>query len=113
MDLKQKYTEEISDVMFVADESFLSQIKLFTIPEAMDIWTKLEDAVYDLPIVSTFPQTTGMVIHNKYKEPTFLEVEFLKEDPEFAVMIEIIEVDLDDYLDKILSNEYIPYTKGK
>jgi len=113
MDLKQKYTEESSDVMFVADDSFLSQIKLFTIPEAMDIWSKLEKAVYDLPIVSIFPQTTGMVIHNKYGQPTFLEVEFLKEDPEFAVMIDIIEVDLDNYLDKILSNEYIPHTEGE
>jgi hypothetical protein len=113
MDLKQKYTEESSDVIFVADDSFLSQIKLFTIPEAMDIWYKLELAVHYLPIVSIFPQTTGMVIHNKYGQPTFLEVEFLKEDPEFAVMIDIVEVDLDNYLDKILSNEYIPHPEGK
>jgi len=54
-----------------------------------------------------------MVIHNKYGQPTFLEVEFLKEDPEFAVMIDIVEVDLDNYLDKILSNEYIPHPEGK
>ena len=103
----------LQDLIFVADESFMSQIKLFTISEAVDIWSKLEDAFYDLPVLDVFTQTTGMVIHNKKEEPTFLEVEFLKEDVDFGVLIDIVEVDSDNYLDKILSNEYIPYTEGK
>ncbi len=116
MDLEQKYTEETedaNDLIFVADESFMSQIKLFTISEAVDIWSKLEDAFYDLPVLDVFTQTTGMVIHNKKEEPTFLEVEFLKEDVDFGVLIDIVEVDSDNYLDKILSNEYIPHTEGE
>lgn len=106
MDSKQKYIED-NDVVFVADDDFLTNIKMFTIPQAMDIWGKLEVAVPDLPIRLFFSQTTGLVIHDKRGRPTFLQIEFLKEDSEFAVMIDIIEVDADNYLDKILLNEYI------
>jgi hypothetical protein len=108
MDLKQKYTED-SEAIFVAEDSFMESIKgLFTISEAMRIWVKLEDSVVFLPIRDLFPQTAGLVIHDAEGEPIFLEVEYIKEEPEWVVMIDIREVDSDNYLDKILSNEHIP-----
>ena len=108
MDLKQKYTED-SEAVFVAEDGFLESIKiLFTISEAMNIWVKLEDSVVFLPIRNLFPQQAGLVIHNREGEATFLEVEYIKEEPEWVVMIDIRKVDSDNYLDKILSNEHIP-----
>ena len=108
MDLKQKYTED-SEAIFVAEDSFLESIKsLFTISEAMRVWVKLEHSVVFLPIADLFPQKAGLVIHNAEGEPTFLEIEYLKEDPDWVFMIDIKQVDLDNYLDKILSNEHIP-----
>ena len=110
MGSKQKYIED-NDVVFVADDDFLTNIKMFTIPQAMDIWGKLEAAVPELPIRIFFSQTVGLVIHDRSGWATFLEIEFLKEDSEFAVMVDIIEVDADNYLDKILLNEYIAPSK--
>ena len=108
MDLKQKYTED-SEAVFVAEDKFLESIKdLFTISEAMKIWVKLEDSVVFLPTQNLFPQQAGLVIHDPQGEPTFLEVEYIKEEPELVVMIDIRRVDSDNYLDKILSNEHIP-----
>ena len=109
MGVKQKYTED-SEAVFVAEEGFLESIKgLFTISEAMKIWVKLEGSVVFLPIRDLFPQKAGMVFHDIEGKPTFLEVEYIKEEPEWVVMVDIRKVDSDNYLDKILSNEHIPF----
>jgi hypothetical protein len=50
-----------------------------------------------------------MVFHDIEGKPTFLEVEYIKEEPEWVVMVDIRKVDSDNYLDKILSNEHIPF----
>jgi hypothetical protein len=108
MDLKQKYTED-SEAVFVAEDGFLESIKsLFTISEAMRIWVKLEDSVVFLPIRDLFPQKAGMVVHDIEGNPKFLELDYIKEEPDWVVMLDIREVDSDNYLDKILSNEHIP-----
>jgi hypothetical protein len=108
MDLKQKYTED-SEAVFVAEDGFLESIKsLFTISEAMRIWVKLEDSVVFLPIRDLFPQKAGMVVHDIEGSPKFLELDYIKEEPDWVVMLDIREVDSDNYLDKILSNEHIP-----
>jgi len=101
MDLKRKYTEASRTLKF--DIYFIEELSIY--PEMIQggVLTQLIEYEEYLTCVSGLNQTVGGVV--KGEPPFFFEIEYLKQEGEKAIYLDIIPLELDDYLDLITKKQ--------
>lgn len=105
MDSEQKYTED--SITYEIDEWFVSQLKSYSMESASDIIKQIVDILPDLPKKNGWSQTVAGVTDSE--DPEFFAIEFLKQDTEAPILVDINSISLDDYLDYILKKQSIKY----
>ncbi len=105
MDSEQKYTED--SITYEIDEWFISQLKNYSIESASDIIKQIVDVLPNLPNRNGWNQTVAGVTDSI--DPEFFAIEFLKQDTEVPILVDVNSISLDDYLDYILKKQSIKY----
>lgn len=105
MDSEQKYTED--SITYEIDEWFMSQLKSYSIESASEIIKQIVDILPDLPKKNGWSQTVAGVTDSE--DPEFFAIEFLKQDTEVPMLVDVKSIALDDYLDYILKKQSIKY----
>lgn len=90
---------------FEIEEQFAEQMSTFPIVYRRKILNDILAAIDYLPIDNGWSQHTGGVI--TIPEPMFYAVEFLKQEDEVPLLLDVFEVSSDYYLDLILDNNTI------
>lgn len=94
MDLKQKYLEVLN---YDVDEWFLSRLGSLDVSRSRDILKQITNAEPDLPIKNGWSQIIAGV--TVVKEPYFFEIEYLKQEDDFTLFLDLNEIDSDTFLD--------------
>jgi len=105
MDYTQKYTQEKN---VEVEDLFVTNIKKFGVPTAIKIAKYLEDMIGKVETEDKIQICAGAV-HLEHEYPIFFEVEFLKYLPNSLLLIDIREIDVDDYLDYMNSGIYLTH----
>jgi hypothetical protein len=105
MDSEQKYTED--SITYEIDEWFISQLKNYSIESASTIIKQIVDVLPNLPNKNGWSQTVAGVTDSE--DPEFFAIEFLKQDTEVPILVDVSSISLDDYLDYILNKQSIKY----
>lgn len=105
MDSEQKYTED--SITYEIDEWFISQLKNYSIESASTIIKQIVDVLPNLPSKNGWSQTVAGVTDSE--DPEFFAIEFLKQDTEVPILVDVNSISLDDYLDYILNKQSIKY----
>ncbi len=105
MDSEQKYTED--SITYEIDEWFISQLKSYSIESASEIIKQIVDVLPNLPNKNGWSQTVAGVTDSE--DPEFFAIEFLKQDTEVPILVDVNSISLDDYLDYILNKQSIKY----
>jgi hypothetical protein len=105
MDSEQKYTED--SITYEIDEWFISQLKNYSIESASTIIKQIVDVLPNLPHKNGWSQTVAGVTDSE--DPEFFAIEFLKQDTEVPILVDVNSISLDDYLDYILNKQSIKY----
>lgn len=101
---EQKFIEGID---FETDEWFVERLKEFPKGYRIEILHDVLPVMENLPTENGWSQVVSGVI--RYPEPVFYLLEYLKQDKELPYLIDVEEIDVDDYLDAVLENNTIEY----
>ena len=101
MDLKQKYTEAVETLKF--DVYFIEELSIYDEEIQESVLTQLINGEEELRELNGLTQWVGGVV--KREEPFFFEIEYLKQEGEKAIYLDIVQIELDDYLDLITQNK--------
>lgn len=102
-----KFTGVFDSSQFEIEEWFVSQLGEFDIRRRKQLLQDILPALDYLPVDSGWSQTTGGVIRGE--DPLFYSIEYLKQLGEIPLLLDIVEISCDDYLDFILENNTIEY----
>lgn len=105
MDFEQRFTEG-SDVMYTADEEFLENLREWPKVDAICIMRKLSQYIECLNYTDELADVVSSYINRRNRPPLFFEIEFLREH-DYVLFISIREIDSDEYLDAINSNQIL------
>jgi len=108
MDSKQKSTE--GNVVMYFNEWFIEKITQYPKDLMSDILSELHLSQKNLPELNGFNQVVFGVV--EIDSPFYFKIEYIKQEQELATFLDILEVDLDDYLDAI-NDKKILNTNGK
>ena len=107
MDLELKYTED--KFQYEIDEYFFFFLDVFTLDEASMMVGQVLAIITELPDKKGWSQEVAGVLksytHNK--EPLFFKIEYLKEQGHIPILVDINEIEVDEYLDFIIDNKSI------
>jgi len=101
MDVKQKYTKVDE---FELDEYFLKQIYQFE-PNIRRMITSEIDKLYGLPHTNKQIVKISGVVHDENGKPTFFKIEYFRAKTSASILVDVYEIELDEYLDTISNNE--------
>jgi hypothetical protein len=104
MDLKQKYIE---DSLYEIDDWFFSQLQGYRLTIAADIIGQIIEILPELPKINGWSQKVAGVCEGN--DPVFFAIEFLNQEQEVPILVDIETIDVDDYLDYIINNQHIKY----
>jgi hypothetical protein len=104
---EQRFIEGIKDAYFEIGSMFSEGIREFLSEERIDIIEGLIPILSVLPINDTHSQFVGGVINGD--DPIFYTIEYMNEDGEPPLLVNIMKARSDDYLDLILQNNTIKY----
>ena len=103
MDAEQKYTEAVERYHllnpFEIDEFCLEKLTEYPRDISIKVLELIHRNSKRMPVKEFWTQLIGGVI--KGKEPLFFELEFLKNPGEKPLILDLDEIELDDYLDYI------------
>jgi len=102
MDLKQKYTED-NNVTYEIDDWFYTQLGNYSKHEQTFIIGQLLSVINLLPEENQWTQETAGVL--KGRVPLFFVVEYLKEVDESPILVDLHEIEVDEYLE-FISNKF-------
>ena len=108
MDLEQKSTED--SVVMHFNEWFVDEITQYPKELMSEVLSELYLGQEKLPELNGYSQIVFGVV--KSKEPFYFKVEYIKQLEEIATFLDIIDVEVDDYLDAI-NNKQALDTDGK
>ena len=91
--------------MLFRSEWFLSQLELYTRKEAAIIIGQTLSVLDKLPVKNGWSQETAGVI--KKDKPIFFLVEYLHQEEEPIILIDLIEIEIEEYLDFISNKKSI------
>ena len=103
MDLQLKFLED--NFLYEIDDWFFSQLRRFSVNEATVIIGQILSIIDELPDRDGWSQSVAGVI--KKKNPTFFVVEYLKQKNDIPILVDIEEIEVDEYLDYILEAKSI------
>ena len=103
MDLQLKFLED--NFLYEIDDWFFSQLRRFSVNEATVIIGQVLSIIDELPDRDGWSQSVAGVI--KKKNPTFFVVENLKQKNDIPILVDIEEIEVDEYLDYILEAKSI------
>jgi hypothetical protein len=102
MESSQKYTED----RFEIDEYFLKQIKEFEYYVSSKIALKI-DELDDVNHTDGEIDVFSSYVNDKNEEPIFFTIEYYKYEDGPVVLIDIFEIELNNYLDQINLKKHI------
>jgi hypothetical protein len=102
MDSEQKFIEESR---YEIDDWFYSQLEAYDRDHQTLMIAQFLTVINYLPIETKWYQEVAGVI--KGTEPLFFAIEFLKESDELTVLIDLNEIEVDEYLDFISNQKSI------
>ena len=102
MDSEQKFIEESR---YEIDDWFYSQLEAYDRDHQTLMIAQFLTVINYLPIETKWYQEVAGVI--KGTEPLFFAIEFLKESDELTVLIDLNEIEVDEYLDFISNKKSI------
>lgn len=94
MDFKQKYIEVLN---YDIDDWFLSRLGSLELSRSRDILKQITNAEEFLPVQNGWSQMIAGV--TKEKNPYFFEIEYLKQEDEYTIFLNLEEIDSDSFLD--------------
>ena len=103
MDLELKYLED--NLFYEIADWFFAQLRRFSVSEAEIIIGQILSILTELPSRDGWSQQVSGVI--KKKNPTFFVIEYLKQDGEIPILVDIEHIEVDEYLDFILEHKTI------
>ena len=110
MDLELKFLED--NLLYEIDDWFFSQLRKFTVDEATVIIGQILSVLNELPDRDGWTQAVAGVVTKK--NPTFFVVEYLKQEKDIPILVDVEEIEVDEYLDYILEKKSIKsYLNGK
>jgi len=101
---QQKFTEGID---FETDEWFIESLKEFPEGYRIEILEDVLPTMKYLPTENGWTQKVAGVI--KKPQPIFYLIEFLKQENELPYLVDVTQIDVDDYLDAVLEKNTIEY----
>lgn len=105
MDFERRFLEG-DDIMYGADEEFLETLREWPKVDAICVMRKITANKECLDHDDEMVQIASSYIDRRNKEPLFFEIEFLREH-DYVLFISIREIDSDEYLDAINSNQIL------
>jgi hypothetical protein len=103
MDSSLKYTED-KIVLFDIDSIFQRKMRKYPQSIIHNIVTQIVENVTELPKLDYHAQKVFGVV--KIDKPIFFCIDYINENDDIPVMIDINEVEVDDYLDAINNKKY-------
>jgi len=103
MDLQLKFLED--ELAYEVDDWFYQQLGYYSIDDASRIIGQTVSVMEFLPIKNGWTQEVAGVI--KKEEPIFFVVEYLKQETERPILVDLNEIEVDEYLDFISDNNSI------
>ena len=102
-----KFTGVFDSGHFELEEWFVEQLAEFSIKRRKQLLQDILPALEYLPIDEGWSQTTGGVIRGE--DPVFYAIEYLNQEGQLPLLLDIVTISSDDYLDFILDNNTIEY----
>lgn len=103
MDSEQKFTEGEKKTTLKFDVYFIEELDMYPDNIQEEVVRQLINHEEDLVSLNGLTQMVGGVV--KGDEPFFFEIEYLKQEGERAIYLDIIPIELDDYLDLITNQK--------
>lgn len=103
MALKQRYIEAI-DLYYEVDDWFVTQLKEFPRLVGIEIAAQVNSSYDSLPQKNGWSQTVGGVCKD-FKPPVYFEVEYLNQEDEPPFFLDVVTIEVDDYLDYIIEKK--------
>ena len=103
MDSEQKFTEGEKKTTLKFDVYFIEELDMYPDNIQEEVVRQLINHEEDLVSLNGLTQMVGGVV--KGTVPFFFEIEYLKQEGEKAVYLDIIPIELDDYLDLITNQK--------
>ena len=102
-----RFIGAFDSTVFEVDEYFIERLNQFSSEQRRDILSDILYSLENLPTDNSWNQITGGVLRNEH--PIFYAFEYVNEDDENPLLIDVVEISSDDYLDLILENNTIEY----
>mgnify|MGYP003670894505 FL=1 len=103
MDSEQKFTEGEKKTTLKFDVYFIEELDMYPDNIQEEVVRQLINHEEDLVSLNGLTQMVGGVV--KGAVPFFFEIEYLKQEGEKAVYLDIIPIELDEYLDLIINQK--------
>ena len=105
MDLELKYLE--AETKCDIYDWFYDRLSEYSIEDASTIIGSTVTILDDLPYSEGWSQEISGVI--KKEDPIFFVVEYVKQENEMPSLVDVYEIEMDEYLDYIKKNQTINY----
>ncbi len=105
MVLALKYTED--KLPYEIDDWFFQQLSDYSLSDASLIVAQALAVLKELPVKNGWSQEVAGVITDKGTEPIFFVIEYLKQEEDRPILIDINQIEVDEYLDFIIENKSI------
>ena len=99
-----KYIED-KIVLFDMDQIFQNKMRKYPQSVIHEIVTQIVDNVLEFPKKDYYNQVAYGVI--KMNTPMFFSIVYINENDDIPIIIDINEVDVDEYLDAIINNKHL------
>ena len=104
---EQRYIGETESAYFEIEDWFVEQLAILKISKRKLVLDDILSALSYLPVVSGWSQTTAGVVRGD--EAFFYTFEYLNESDNPLLLLDVQEIEVDQYLDMILENNTIEY----
>ena len=105
MDLELKFLED--ELRYEIDDWFFQQLSDYSLTDASLIVAQALAVLSELPIKNGWSQEVAGVITDDVQDPIFFVIEYLKQEDDIPILIDINPIEVDEYLDFILENKSI------
>lgn len=105
MDLELKFLED--ELRYEIDDWFFQQLSDYSLSDASLIVAQALAVLSELPIKNGWSQEVAGVITDDNEDPIFFVIEYLKQEDDIPILIDINPIEVDEYLDFILENKSI------
>ena len=103
----QKYIGVFDSSSFEIEESFVRKLSEFDADQRQQLLKDILTSIYQLPTSGGWTYMTAGVIRSA--EPLFYVIEYVNEEEDVPLLLDIFKISSDDYLDYVLEYNTIEY----